>query len=142
MANFAFWQRWLFVMGIVVSIFGLMMALLSGTPLFDYFNRQINPAFWGANAMDEATTQFQQWVYGAWGATIAGWGIVLSYIARYPFKKKERWAWNCLVFGLLVWFVLDTSLSVLHKVYFNAILNAVLFVLGMLPVLFTRKAFT
>lgn len=142
MTSFSFWQRWLFVVGVVVSVFGVMMALLSGTPLFDLFNRQIDPAFWSTNAVDEVTRQFQQWIYGVWGATIAGWGIILTYIARYPFSKKERWAWNCLIFGLLVWFVLDTSLSVFYKVYFNAAFNTVLLILGMLPVVFTRKEFT
>ncbi len=118
------------------------MALLSGTPLFDLFNRQIDPAFWGANAVDSATKQFQQWLYGVWGATIAGWGIILAYIARFPFSQKERWAWNCLVFGLLVWFVLDTSLSFFYRVYFNIAFNSALLVLAMLPVVFTRKDFT
>lgn len=141
MASFSFWQRWLFVVGIVVSVFGVMMALLSGTLLFDLFNRQIDPAFWGTNAVDSATKQFQQWLYGVWGATIAGWGIVLTYIAQYPFSNKERWAWNCLVFGLLVWFVLDTSLSVFYKVYFNAAFNTTLLILAGLPVVFTRKDF-
>jgi hypothetical protein len=118
-----------------------MMALLSGTPLFDLFNRQIDPAFWGANAVESATRQFQQWLYGVWGATIAGWGISMTCIARYPFRKKERWAWNCLVFGLLVWFVLDTSLSVFYKVYFNAAFNTTLLILAGLPLAFTRKEF-
>lgn len=141
MTSFSFWQRWLLVVGIVVSVFGVMMGLLSGTPLFDLFNRQIDPAFWGTNAVGDAARQFQQWVYGVWGATIAGWGIVLTHIARYPFNRKERWSWNCLVFGLLVWFVLDTSLSVFHKVYFNAAFNTTLLILAGLPVVLTRKEF-
>lgn len=141
MTSFSFWQRWLFVVGVVVSVFGVMMALLSGTPLFDLFNRQIDPAFWSTNAIDDVARQFQQWIYGVWGATIAGWGIFLTYIARYPFNRKERWAWNCLVVGLLVWFVLDTSLSVFYKVYFNAAFNTTLLILAGLPVVFTRKEF-
>lgn len=64
MTSFSFWQRWLFVVGVVVSVFGVMMALLSGTPLFDLFNRQIDPAFWGTNAVGDVARQFQQWIYG------------------------------------------------------------------------------
>jgi hypothetical protein len=80
---------------------------------------------------------------GLWsvGATIAGWGIVLTHIARYPFSKKERWVWDSLIFGVLIWFVLDTSLSLFYKVPFNATLNTVLFILGILPLAFTRKWF-
>ncbi len=139
--SFSFWQRWLLVCGIMIAVFGIVMALVSGTPLFDVFNRQIDPAFWGTNAVGDAARQFQQWIYGVWGATIAGWGILLTFIARYPFARKERWAWNCIVFGLLVWFVLDTSLSFFYKVYFNVAFNTGLLVVAMLPVVFTRKDF-
>jgi len=141
MVNFLFWQKWLLVVGVAITAFGLLMAVSSGTSLFDLFNRQINPAFWSVNAIDDATRRFQEWIYGAWGATIAGWGIVLTYIARYPFSKKERWAWDSLILGVLVWFVLDTSLSLFHKVYFNVALNTVLLLLGMLPLVFTRRWF-
>lgn len=139
MGNFAFWQKWLFIVGVTISVFGVLMAFLSGTSLFDLFNRQIDPAFWNSGTPDVLARQFQQWIYGVWGATIAGWGIFLSYLARYPFKRKERWSWNCLVFGLLVWFVLDTAFSVSHRVYFNAVFNTALLIIAGLPLVFTRK---
>ena len=141
MSNFTFWQRWLLVVGIAITVFGILMAILSGTPLFDLFNRQIDPAFWGADAVGDSAKRFQQWIYGVWGATVAGWGIFLTFLARYPFAKKERWAWNCAVLGLLVWFVLDTTLSLFYQVYFNVAFNAGLLVLAMAPMVFTRKEF-
>ncbi len=141
MQSFSFWQRWLFVVGIIIAGFGTLMALVSGTPLFDLFNRQIDPAFWGTNAVGNAAKQFQQWIYGVWGATIAGWGIFVTYIARYPFNKKERWARNCLVLGLFIWFILDTWLSAFYKVYFNVVFNTILLVLAMVPIVFTQKDF-
>ena len=141
MSNFKFWQRWLLVVGIAITVFGILMAILSGTPLFDLFNRQIDPAFWGAGTVGDPAKRFQQWIYGVWGATVAGWGIFLSFVARYAFAKKERWAWNCMVLGLLVWFVLDTTLSLFHQVYFNVAFNAGLLILAMLPMVFTRKEF-
>ncbi len=141
MTTFSFWQRWLLAIGLIITVFGIVIALISGTPLFDLFNHRIDPAFWGTNTVDDVTKQFQQWIYGVWGATIAGWGIFVTYIARYPFKNKERWALNCIAFGLVVWFILDTSLSFFYKVYFNVAFNTVLLVLAMLPVVFTRKNF-
>jgi hypothetical protein len=139
MTGFSFWQKWLLGVGVVIAVFGAAMTLLSATPLFDLFNRQIDPAFWGSNPVGESAKGFQQWIYGVWGATIAGWGIFVAFMARYPFRNKERWVWNCLVTGMLVWFVLDTSLSIYYKVYFNAAFNTVLWILAMLPVVFTKK---
>ncbi len=141
MPSFSFWQRWLIIVALVVTAFGIVVALVSGTPLFDLFNRQIDPAFWGTGAVGDAAKRFQQWIYGVLGATIAGWGIFITYVARYPFSRKERWAWNYLALGLLVWYVLDTLISASYGVYFNVAFNTVLLILVMLPVWFTRKDF-
>ena len=142
MTSFSFWQRWLLIVGVLISIFGMLMTFLSGTPLFDSFNGQIDPVFWGGSAIEERARGFQGWIYGVWGATIAGWGIFVVFIAHYPFRNRERWAWNCLVAGMLVWFVLDTSLSIFHRVYFNVAFNVVVFLAVLLPLVFTRKYFT
>jgi hypothetical protein len=141
MQKFSFWQRWLFVVGLGIAAFGILMAFLSGTPLFDLFNRQIDPAFWPTGSSLGSIRPFQQWLYGIWGATIAGWGVFVTFIAHYPFRNKEKWAWNCLVLGLLVWFVLDTGLSIFHRVYFNVAFNTMLLILAGLPAIFTRKEF-
>jgi hypothetical protein len=141
MSNFLFWQRWLFVVGIGIVVFGILMAVFSGSPLFDLFNRQIDPAFWAREQALGTILRFQHWIYGVWGATIAGWGVFLAFIVHFPFRNKEKWAKNCLILGLLVWFVLDTSLSLFYKVYFNAAFNTVLLILAGLPIVFTRKEF-
>jgi len=141
MLHFSFWQRWLLVVGIIIAAFGILLAFLSGTLLFDLFNRQVDPAFWGVGASLESIRPFQHWLYGVWGATIAGWGVFVTFLAYYPFYHKEKWAWNCLVLGLAVWFVLDTGLSVIHRVYFNVAFNTALLILAGLPVVFTRKEF-
>lgn len=141
MPGFSFWQRWLLVVGIVISVFGVVVALTSGTPLFGLFNQQIDPAFWGTSAVDSAAQRFQQWIYGVLGATIAGWGIFLTFIAREAFRRKEKWAWTCIVVGLVTWFVLDTSLSFFYGVYFNVVFNTALLILAFLPLFFTRKDF-
>jgi hypothetical protein len=142
MKGFQFWQRWLFVVGLVVALFGGAMALLNGTALFDVFNRQIDPVFWAAETMPGAARSFRSWLYGAWGATVAGWGVLIVFIARYPFKRRELWSWNCLVVGLVVWYVLDTGISLYFKVYFNALFNTVLLALVTLPLGATRSQFS
>ncbi len=139
MSKFSFWQKWLLTAGLAITGFGIVMSLVSGTPLFDLFNRQIDPAFWPANAVDEAARQFQQWIYGVWGATIAGFGILVTFIARHPFSRKEKWAWSSILWGVVAWFVLDSGLSFFYKVYFNVIFNVVLFILVTLPLIFTRR---
>jgi hypothetical protein len=141
MNNFLFWQRWLMIVGVVVVLFGTVMALLNGTVVFDIFNDQINPVFWSDEGQLAFVDTFQQWVYGAWGATVAGWGIVMVFIANYPFKRQERWARNSLIAGVSFWYVLDTGISLYYRVYFNAIFNTTLLILVAIPLTLTWKYF-
>ena len=141
MKTFMFWQRWLLIVGILVAVFGLVMAILNGTSVFNLFNDQINPVFWGREDLPHASLVFQRWVYGAWGATVSGWGVFLGFIARFPYRKREKWARNCIVAGLGIWFLVDTAISVYYRVYFNAIFNSVLALLVILPLGFTWKLF-
>jgi hypothetical protein len=139
MNKFTFWLKWLFVVGVIICVFGVFMAFLSGTALFDLFDSQINPVFWDTEDVDSAIKGYQQWIMGVLGATMASWGIFVLFIAHYPFRRKEKWSWNCLTVGLLVWFLIDNSISLYFRVYFNAFFNTVLFLLAILPLVFTRK---
>jgi hypothetical protein len=56
MNRFTFWQKWLFIVGLGITTFGLFMAFFNQTPLFDLFNRQIDPAFWGSAPLPEGVT--------------------------------------------------------------------------------------
>ncbi len=142
MNRFGFWQRWLFVVSCVLVFFGVLLAFFGQSPLFDVaFNNQINPVFWGTFSLSADIKTFQAWAYGILGATVAGWGIFLAFIVYYPFKRKEKWAWNCIAIGMPLWFVIDTGLSLTYHVYFNAAFNTILLILIALPLVFSRAAF-
>jgi hypothetical protein len=141
MKSFSFWQRWLFVFSLIVVIFGLGMATLNRTPLFAIFDSQVNPVFWGTDFLPAGVVPFQGWIYGVLGATMAGWGVFLAFVARYPFRNRERWAWNALLMGLSLWYLTDTALSLSFGVVFNAIFNTAIFILAIVPLIFTRQEF-
>lgn len=141
MKTFSFWQRWLFIFSLIVVIFGLVMAVFNRTPIFAFFDLQLNPVFWGTNPLPPGVNEFQGFVYGVLGATMAGWGVIMAFIIRCPFQARERWAWNALALGLSIWFVTDTSISLYSGVIFNAIFNTVFFIFVALPLVFTRKEF-
>jgi hypothetical protein len=142
MKPFDFWKRWLLVLGAVMVVFGLLLAFFNQSAIFDaLFNSQINPAFWQSTTVPELAWDFQRWAYGVLGATVAGWGVFLAFLAYYPFAKKEKWVWNCIASGLMVWFVSDTAISLAFGVVFNAFFNLALFVAGVLPLLATRREF-
>ena len=135
-------RRWLTAVGLVVTGFGIVMAVASATPLFEVVNRLIDPAFWSDGPPDPGTAAFRAWVYGAWGATLAGWGVVFSLVAWRGLGNREIWAWWALATGTLLWFFLDSAVSLAHGVTFNVAFNVMLLALVGIPLGATRSAAT
>ena len=129
------------ILGAIIVVFGVALALLYSTPLFDIFRTQIDPVFWAAGELTGGTLLFQQWIYGVLGATMAGWGVSIAFIAAVPFKRREKWAWNCLALAVSLWFVIDTFLSWRFGALFNVVFNVLIFLAAMLPLLFSSKYF-
>lgn len=136
-----FWATWLFAVVVALSVFGVALALLSATPLFELFHRQIDPVFWGTQLLSSATRAYQQWIYGVLGAVLAGWGTTLAFVAWGPFRARQRWAWWCLGLGLVLWGIIDTSLSLAFGVTFNVTFNLVILLATLLPLGLTWARF-
>ena len=126
---------------VLLIVFGAFMALLNSTALFAPINKQVDRVFWGDVGPDAVDRQFQAWAYGVLGATTMGWGIFLYFVASHPFRKKERWARDCVLLGLGSWFVLDTGISAYYGVTLNVLINTALFILAMVPVALTFREF-
>ena len=137
-----FWDRWLLFVGWLLVVFGLLLGFFNQTQLFDVaFNRQINPVFWPDEFPVASVGTFQTWIYGVLGCTVAGWGVFMVFLARYPFRKRERWARNCIVAGITLWYMTDTSISLFFGVTFNAVFNTILAALVYVPLVATRREF-
>jgi hypothetical protein len=139
--QFRLWQRWLWVVTVLITLFGIGMALSSATAPFEWGDQQINAVFWPDPQVTGPTADFQHWIYGVLGATMAGWGCCMIFIVSYPFKAREPWAWNCITTGVLLWFLIDTPVSLYFQVYFNVALNTVILVVVFLPLALTRRHF-
>jgi hypothetical protein len=139
--RFDFYRKWLVAVGALLVVFGVAMALASGTALFRPILGLIDPAFWPHGSADPGTVEFRAWVYGVWGATIAGWGIAVVFVAAQAFARREPWAWHGIALGTALWFVLDTGISLAHGVVINAAFNAVVLVLVVVPLGGTRRLF-
>lgn len=142
MKKFDFWYKWLLYLTLLIVVFGLLMTLLSQSAVFEPMNRQINDTFWQTTPVSGATIQFQQWIYGVLGATMTGWGILMYFVVKNPFKNREKWAWNALLVAIVIWYCVDTSISIYSKVYFNAVFNTVLLILTLFPLIFTSTYFS
>ena len=138
MKRFNFWQKWLLVFGVITIFMGVIVACLSFMGIEISY---INAAFWENGVVPPAAKGFQVWIYGTYGAMTIVFGLFVVFIAKNSFKKKEKWAWNCLIICFSLWFAIDTFFSVYAKMYTNVLNNFVFFVLLMLPLIFTKKHF-
>lgn len=141
MDRFDFYRKWLVALEVLLVVFGVAMALGSGTPLLRPLLGLVDPAFWPHGSVEPATADFRAWVYGVWGATIAGWGVAVVFVASQAFARREAWAWHAIALGTAFWFVLDTGISLAHGVVVNAAFNVVVVALVAVPLAGTRRSF-
>jgi hypothetical protein len=47
---------------------------------------------WSGTQVTPNVINFWRWIYGVLGATMAGWGAIMAFLARAPFSRKEKWA--------------------------------------------------
>ena len=142
MSSFGFWQKWLLFVSVFLVVFGLALAVFPHSSLMDAaFNKNIDPVFWPGAGPPTDSKIFQAWIYGVLGSVIMGWGLVMAFVAHYPFRSREKWAWECVALCICTWYIADTGLSAYYHAYFNVLFNTVMLLLIGLPLILTRKHF-
>ncbi len=137
------WWKWLIVDSGFVIFFGLAMLLFNMSILKPLSRVCYNSFFQNAqfNSISAPELFFQQWLYGVLGAIMIGWGIMLLCIIYFSFRKLEKWSWYSITLSLVIWYLLDTAISVFYRVYINALLNTGFFIILGMPLLFSLKYF-
>lgn len=82
----------------------------------------------GAASRSASDRDYLRGVYGVLGAVMVGWMIVLHGLARGPLRRREYWAWQLTTRSVIVWFVLDSTISA-FLIPRNVVLN-LLFIAG------------
>ena len=137
-----FWKNWLIVVSLIIVVYGLGLAFFGQSTLFNLLlNNQINEVFWSSTQPPVEFIKFQQFNLGVLGSVVAGWGIIMAFIFYHTFDNRQKWVWNAVMLGLIVWYIPDTIISIVHFAYSNAIMNTLLFVLLTIPLIIKKKEF-
>lgn len=140
--SFTFWQKWLYNTSILFACIGVVLAFFNDSIFFSLWNEYLQIWLGIEGEMPSNLLKFKDFILAPLGGTIAGSYILMAFIAKYPFRNREKWAWQAAVLSLLTWFVIDSSISFYHGAYFNIVLiNLFTLVLQGLPLVFTRKYF-
>jgi hypothetical protein len=142
MKRFHFWRQWLFYSSILFAFAGILFAIYGDNPLFVFYNKALANIFWNTENIPSGTQPFRAFIWAPLGGTIACCYILLACIARYPFRRKEKWSWYAIVIAFSIWILIDTAACIYYRVYFQAyMINAFSFLVKALPLIFTYRDF-
>lgn len=140
--RFRFWQKWLtYANGFTVFV-GILVAFAGNSLAFELHNAYTKKVFFEAAEFAPDVLRLKNWLFGIIGGTIVGFHVLMIMISENSFKRKEPWAFRAMVYGLLSWFVVDSSISIYYGAIHNVVLiNVVALLLIGLPLAMTRKEF-
>lgn len=141
MNQFSFWYKWLFGISILFFAYFLVVSFLCGGLLYEPVIGVYNSFFWEKGAVSDETRAFQVWMNGTHGAMGSAFFLCLLFIIYHPFKKRERWAWSCLLICFLLWYLIDGVVSIYYDMISNVVVNTVGILFLTLPLFFTKKHF-
>ena len=132
----AFWRGWLYIWCGLVIIFGLVLAgggLAATSGAADML-------FGVLGGPDDLTwTPHLRFSVALMGAVTMGWGLtfVATFMAAHRLGDQAGLIWRLATLGVIVWFVIDSALSVATGFALNAVSNAGLLVGYLIPLLAT-----
>jgi len=142
MDRFTFWQKWLTWANAIAVIAGLVIAFFGNSTLFEIHNSASERIYFEGNEMTGGLLNFKNFLFGIIGGTIAGFHLLIIFISEYAFKKKEKWAYLAIWSAMLLWFLIDSGLSIYYGAIFNVLyINIGSMLLIILPLIFTMKDF-
>jgi hypothetical protein len=139
--KFRFLVRYAQVISLLFALMGLYWALAGTADPFGIYERLMATNFWGEESLPEDARLTFQFLLVPLGATCAGYFTMQFFIATYAFANREKWGYAAIVVPFFVWFVIDTSLCLLHGAYFNIYFANITSLAAMLPVIFSYRYF-
>jgi hypothetical protein len=129
------WQNWFSAWAIGVMIFGLVVAggAFAAT---DGLLRALLSLF--GNPLPAAPDAHHRFTYGLMGAATMGWGLTFwtSFKALALLDTSTAAPlWRALTLAVLIWYGIDSYISIATGFWMNAVSNTILLVLYFIPLL-------
>lgn len=135
---FRFWHRWLLTVYVAFVVFGLAFAIFGTSAAMSPYVGPVLDSVWPGGIPSEAQN-FAVLAFGIAGALTAALGELGYFVTRFAIAKRESWAWNGLLASLVLWFVVDSAMSVYAGAAINAAFNTVFFLLALIPLIGIRR---
>jgi len=75
--------------------------------------------FFGLKILPVSQDVLLDWESALYGAIMTGWGVTLLFVGRVAFQRSDADLLKALLYGLIVWLILEALFSVYLHVWFN-----------------------
>lgn len=107
--GYEFWRKWLVVASIAFAVQSTGWAILGTFDPFGFYGRFAARGLFGTEELPAAAQTLGAFILGPFGATTAGFFILVWFLGRNAIARRERWAVHAVVTAVAFWFVLDTG---------------------------------
>lgn len=129
-----FWLSWLAVATVGLIAFGLLLVVAPGLARQGFSLLVFSSADRISEFGSEAASYIEL-AQAVMGSVMAGWGVALLLVLRGPMRRDLPEGLKIFGISLLVWFIPDTTFSIVSGFWQNALLNLVFAVLFLVPLL-------
>lgn len=130
-----FWYRWMIIWCWCVIGFGAVLALSIFEALSAPTMLLLDLVFWPIDGEPAALSREAIFAVALAGALTMGLGAMILGLARDETLNGSPRLWRHVTAAVLVWYVVDSAVSILGGAIVNAVSNTVLLVTFLLPVL-------
>lgn len=116
-----FFDHWLLVACVLFGAQGLFWVGYGSFDPFGIWDGFLADAFYGGDT-PASVVRFRRFLLGPFGATLAGFYLAVGLVVRFPFRRREPWAFAAVAGAVGLWFLVDTAASLAHGAAFNVLL--------------------
>lgn len=127
--------RWLLIVATLHVIGGVALAFEMPEFIWQAYQQDLYRVFTINNSQPENIENLVSMIVRLFGPTVASWGLLMIYLIRQIFLFQDKVAWAFLISSLLMWFLLDTSISLSFGVMSHLWINSLAFVVILMPLL-------
>lgn len=131
--------RYLKFISVFFALQGVLWSVLGQFDPFGLYDQCMARAFFQRDSLDPHAERVFRFILGPFGATSAGYFILQYYIVAYTFPNRERWGLRAVTTAFLVWFLLDTVVSLWRGALFNVLLANIPALFMTLPALYFAR---
>jgi hypothetical protein len=92
-------------------------------------------AFFGLAILPVNRETLLPWESAIYGAIMMGWGTTLLLVGRLAFRRNDSDLMKALLYGLIVWLIVEAAFSAYLRVWFNVGVDVAVLALFSIPLL-------